>query len=129
MKRISSGSPFEELASYSRAVIDDFYIYVSGTVGIDPVTKAMPKDITEQMNNIFSTVEQTLAEVQAGLADVTRCRVYVVDEADLPAVIKVLGDKFRDHRPANTTLLCRIPAPGAKVEIEITARLPKGSSV
>jgi enamine deaminase RidA (YjgF/YER057c/UK114 family) len=120
-KRISSGSRFEDLAGYSRAVIDDRYIHISGTVGSDPVTKAIPESVSHQMANIFAIIEPILADDGASLADVVRCRLYMTDVEHLDAVVEALKGKFDKHRPANTTLICGIPAPGAKVEMEVTA--------
>jgi enamine deaminase RidA (YjgF/YER057c/UK114 family) len=120
-KRISSGSRFEEMAAYSRALVDDRYIYISGTVGSDPVTQEMPADVEAQTRNIFTIIERVLAEQGAGLAQIVRSRVFLVDVADLGMVVPVLKEKFGDFPPTNTTLLCGIPAPGAKVEIEVTA--------
>lgn len=121
-RKISSGSPFEELAGYSRAVVDGDWIHVSGTVGVDPETKILPEGAVAQTRNIFRIIEATLAEAGATLADVVRNRVYITDASDLMDVAKILGEKFGDVRPANTTLICQIPVPDAKVEIEVTAR-------
>ncbi|MFT4052885.1 MAG: Rid family hydrolase [Novosphingobium sp.] len=112
------------MAAYSRAVTDDRYIYVSGTVGLDPVSKIMPEDVEAQTRNIFAIVEDVLAREQATLVDVVRSRVFITDIAHLEGVVSVLGEKFRDCPPTNTTLICGIPAPGAKVEIEVTALRP-----
>lgn len=126
MRRITSGSRFEELAAYSRAVIDDRYVFISGTTGSDPLSGEMPDDVRDQMANIFATVEQVLREAGSRLEAVTRCRVFLSDQSYLTEVAEMLREKFDDCRPANTTLICEIPAPGAKVEIEITARLDAG---
>jgi enamine deaminase RidA (YjgF/YER057c/UK114 family) len=124
LKRIGSGSKFEELAAYCRAVVDDHYIHFSGTVGADPRTHIMPDSVSAQMANIFAIIEPILTGQGAGLADVVRCRLYLTDQAHLEPAIAVLREKFHACRPANTTLICAIPAPGAKVELEITARRP-----
>lgn len=122
-KRISSGSRFEALAAYSRAVVDDRDIHISGTVGLD-ADGQMPEDVVAQTRNIFRIVESVLAGEGADLAQVTRCRIYLVDAGDLGAILPVLTEKFGDCPPANTTLICAIPAPGARIEIEITALRP-----
>lgn len=122
LKRISSGSSFEELAAYSRAVVDEDYIHISGTVGVDPATKTIPETTSEQMANIFAIIEPILAAEGASLKDVVRCRLFLTDAAFLMEAVAVLREKFSACRPANTTLICGIPAPGAKVEVEITAR-------
>jgi enamine deaminase RidA (YjgF/YER057c/UK114 family) len=120
-KRLSSGSKFETMAAYSRALVDDRYIYISGTVGLDPETKEMPEGAADQARNIFRIVEAVLAGERVTLEQVVRSRVYLVDAADLEVVVPVLAEKFGDCPPTNTTLICGIPAPGARVEIEITA--------
>lgn len=129
-KRISSGSRIEELARYSRAVVDGDLIVVSGTVGPDPDSGEMPASVEVQARNSFATIEKALAEAGASLQDVIRCGVYVTSADFVPDIVKVLAEKFADIRPANTTLICQIPVPGAKVEIEVLARLrtPGGPS-
>jgi enamine deaminase RidA (YjgF/YER057c/UK114 family) len=122
LDRYSTGSRFEELAAYSRAVADDRYVHVSGTVGGDPQTGEMPEAIEEQLDNIFATAKAALAHFGAGLADVTRTRVFMVSSDELMPVAAALKAHFSECPPANTTLICGIPAPGAKVEIEFTAR-------
>ena len=53
---ISSGSPFEKIAGYSRAVVDGDFCFVAGTTGYDPVTKVLPDDVAEQSRNCFKTI-------------------------------------------------------------------------
>ncbi len=122
--RHSTGTRFEAMAAYSRAVADDGHIHVSGTVGGDPRTGEMPQTVEAQLNNIFAIVHQALERFGAGWADVVRTRVYIVSVDDLGAVAAALKATFAEFPPANTTLICGIPAPGAKVEIEVTARRP-----
>jgi enamine deaminase RidA (YjgF/YER057c/UK114 family) len=124
INRYSSGTRFEDLAAYSRAVADAHYIHVSGTVGSDPRTGEMPDDVREQLENIFSTIAATLDHFGAGLDDVVRTRVYLASADVLMPVAAALREQFEHQRPANTTLICGIPAPGAMVEIEVTARRP-----
>ena len=125
--RIFSGSPFEDIAGYSRAVIDGDWIFISGTVGTLPETGEIPESVEDQVEQIFAIITATLGEAQSTLADVVRCRVFISDAGYLEAVSRLLGSHFNDVRPANTTLIAGIPAPGAKVEIEITARRGAGA--
>ncbi|WP_268235842.1 RidA family protein [Croceicoccus mobilis] len=119
---MSSGSRFETLAAYCRAVVEGDYIHVSGTVGADPETGEMPEDAGLQARNIFRIVKPVLEENGSGIDLVIRNRVFLTDIEHLQAVAEVLRENFADNPPANTTLLTGIPAPGAKVEIEITAK-------
>lgn len=124
-KRISSGSETERLAAYSRAVEENGWIFVSGTIGIDPATGQLPSGAEAQAEAAFRTIEAALSECGAGLGAVVRCGVFVVRREDIPAVASVLRRKFADVRPANTTVLCELPNPQALVEIEVTARAEK----
>ncbi|HET7834883.1 MAG TPA: RidA family protein [Variovorax sp.] len=119
---IQSGSRWEELAGYSRAVVDGDWIFVSGTVGQDFASGDFPDTAERQCGLALDTIEGALAQAQASLADVVRVRVYVPDRADVIAVSGVLKRRLGDNRPANTTLCSALAVEGAKVEIEVTAR-------
>lgn len=121
-RNISSGSHFEDLARYSRAVVDGDLIVVSGTVGTDPQSGTMPDSVEEQARNSFATIESALRQAGASLDDVMRCGVYVTAVDHVQDVMRVLAEKFDRIRPANTTIVCQLPVPGAKVEIEVLAR-------
>jgi enamine deaminase RidA (YjgF/YER057c/UK114 family) len=120
---IDSGTATERLAAYSRAVVDGEWVFVSGTIGVDPVTGELPTGAGPQAEAAFLTVEAALAAGGAALTDVVRCRVFLTSREDLPEVAAILKRKFADIRPANTTVICQLPVPAARVEIEITARL------
>ena len=124
-RTITSGSRFEELARYSRAVVDGDWVVVSGTVGPDPETGEMPESAGQQARNCFATIERALTEGGASLADVMRCAVYITATEHLHEVVAVLAEKFDRIRPANTTLICQIPVPDAKVEIEVLAKISR----
>ena len=119
--RIFSGAPSEDFAGYAKAVIDGPTIYGSGTMGPDPATGAMPEGVADQARNALASIDAALAKAGASLKNAVACRVYITDPALLKDVAVVLGETFRDIRPTNTLLVCQLPAPGAKVEIEITA--------
>jgi enamine deaminase RidA (YjgF/YER057c/UK114 family) len=118
---ISSGSRFEELAGYSRAVVDGEWIFVSGTAGFDFGANTISDDVAEQTRQSLATISDTLAKAGASLSDVVRVRVYVADREDVMAVSKVLGATFSDPRPTNTTIVCGFAVPEMKVELEVTA--------
>src|SRR5699024_1304154 len=116
------GTRFEELARYSRAVVEGDLVVVSGTVGPDPEGGVMPDSVEEQARNSFATIEQALKQADASLADVLRCSVYVTSAEYVSEGVPVLAQKVDGIRPANTTLNCQIPVPSAKGEIDILAR-------
>ena len=119
---ISSGSPFEAEAGYSRAVVDGEWIFVAGTTGFDYAAMTIAEDPAEQARLAFRNIEKALAEAGATLVDVVRVRYYVPDIANWPAIVPVLGKVFGTIRPAATALICGLVDPRMKVEIEVTAR-------
>ena len=64
---ISSGSPYEELAGYSRAVVDGDWVFVSGTVGQNFTTMTMPDSAAAQAEQALDTIEAALGLATAGL--------------------------------------------------------------
>ncbi len=120
---ISTGSPFEKTAGYSRAVVDGDFCFVAGTTGYDYATMRMPAGVSEQTRNCFRTIDSALREAGFALADVVRARYYVVDIGDADAVLAVCGEFFRDIRPAATILVVAgLLKPEMKVETEVTAK-------
>jgi enamine deaminase RidA (YjgF/YER057c/UK114 family) len=125
---ISSGSRFEELARYSRAVVDGDLVAVSGTVGPDAQSGRFPESVEAQARNSFVTIESALGQAGASLADVVHCRVFVTGAEHVQDVVRVLAEKFDRIRPANTTVICQLAVPGAKVEIEVLAKIKVDAS-
>ncbi len=121
-KTISSGTKSEEMASYSRAVVDDDFVVVSGTTGMNPETGTFSDSIEEQLNFAFSTVENALQQAGASLSNVLICRAYLTDREYVKPLAELLSEKFADILPANTTVICQLPPPKAKVELEIIAK-------
>jgi len=121
-RTISSGSPWEELAGYSRAVVDGDWIFVSGTVGQDFASLAMQASAAAQTEQALDTIEKALLQAGACISDVVRVRVFVPAREDVVAVSSVLKQRLGPTRPTNTTVCCPLAVDGAKVEIEVTAR-------
>ncbi|MDO8397864.1 MAG: RidA family protein [Bradyrhizobium sp.] len=120
---ISTGSPFEKAAGYSRAVIDGDFAFVAGTTGYDYATMTMPPDVTSQSRNCFKTIEAALAEGGFAMTDIVRATYYITDARDADAVLTVCGEVLGNIRPAATLLVVAgLYKPEMKVEIEITAK-------
>ncbi len=126
VKRISSGSRFERLAGYCRAVVvadaAGKWVFVSGTTGFDYDRHTISDDVVEQTEQCFANIERALAAAGASLADLVRIRVFLADAADVDAILPVIGARCRAHPPANTTVVSRLVDPRMKIEIEVTAR-------
>jgi enamine deaminase RidA (YjgF/YER057c/UK114 family) len=120
---ISTGSPFEKAAGFSRAVIDGDFAFVAGTTGYDYSTMTMPSDVTDQTRNCFKTIEAALKDGGFAMADIVRATYYVIDAADADAVLAVCGEKLGDIRPAATLLVVAgLLKPEMRVEIEVSAK-------
>ena len=118
---ITSGSPFEQIAGYSRAVVDGEWVFVAGTTGFDYATGAIADDVVSQARQAFANIDAALAWAGAGLADVVRARYYLTDRADADAFLRFAGEVFGDIRPAATAVICGLIDPRMKIEIEVTA--------
>uniref|UniRef100_A0A914X9Q5 RidA family protein n=1 Tax=Plectus sambesii TaxID=2011161 RepID=A0A914X9Q5_9BILA len=119
---ISSGSPFEATAGYSRAVVDGNWIFVSGTTGYDYETMTMPESVEEQTHTCFCNITTVLKQANASLNDVVRVRYIIADSSFADVVFPIFGQYFGDIRPAATLIVAGLLKPEMKVEIEVTAR-------
>uniref|UniRef100_A0A9E7ZUB4 RidA family protein n=1 Tax=Bosea sp. NBC_00436 TaxID=2969620 RepID=A0A9E7ZUB4_9HYPH len=127
MRRLlSTGSPFERNFGYSRAVIDGDLVFVSGTTGYDYTTMVLPEDPAEQARNIFRTISAVLEEAGSSLSRAVRAQYFVTDRSYCEPVLGVCGEFFREIRPAaGIYVVAGLLKPEMKVEIEVTARMPR----
>ena len=120
---ISTGSPFEKAAGYSRAVVDGDFCFVAGTTGYDYATMTMPADVTSQSRNCFKTIEAALQEAGFDMADIVRATYYITDAKDADAHFQICGEVLGNIRPAATLLVVAgLYKPEMKIEIEVTAK-------
>lgn len=120
---ISSGSPMEAQAGYSRAVVDGGFVYVSGTTGFDYATMTMPQGIEAQTRKTFATIASALAEAGSAMEGVLRVRYYVTDRTYADPVMTIAGEVFGAIRPAATLVICNLLREDMLVEIEVTAKV------
>lgn len=120
---ISSGFPYEALAGYSRAVVRGQEVFVSGTVGYDPAIGGLVAGAAAQAERAIDTIERALNEANGTLLDVVRVRVFIPDRADVDAICEVVRRRLGPSRAANTTICSALAVDGAKVEIEVDARV------
>ncbi len=121
-KLISSGSTFEKVAGYSRAVVDGDWIFVAGTTGFDYVAMTISDDVIAQARQAFRNIEAALAEAASSLADVVRVRYYIVNPKDWDLLYPIFGEVFGEIRPASTAIIAGLVDKRMKIEIEVTAR-------
>lgn len=121
-RRIDGGSSFEREYGYSRAVVQNGFVFVAGTTGYDYATMTMPDEAGAQTDACWRTIAGVLDEAGSSLQHVVRATYYVTDRADAEAVLAVCGRVLRDIRPAATlVVVAGLLRPEMKVEIEVTA--------
>ena len=122
----SSGSTFEKVAGFSRAVVDGDWVFVAGTTGYDYTTMTIAPDVESQTRQTFRNIEHALAQAGCSLKDVVRVHYYLTDQAYFKQVAPIFGEFLGEVRPAATALICDLVEPAIKVEIEVTARRSAG---
>jgi enamine deaminase RidA (YjgF/YER057c/UK114 family) len=121
---ISSGSAFEALAGYSRAVVVGDTVHVAGTTGFDYAAMRIDDDAVAQCHQCFRNIEAALAQAGCSLDDVVRVRYYLTDAGLFERLAPVFGEYLGRARPAATAIVCALVDPRMKIEIEVTARRP-----
>jgi enamine deaminase RidA (YjgF/YER057c/UK114 family) len=119
---ISSGSSFEAVAGYSRAVVDGDWVLVSGTTGFDYSTMTIADDALAQTHQCFANIAAALAQAGLTLDDVVRVRYLLTDAALFERLAPVFGQYLGRARPAATAVIVGLIDPRMKVEIEVSAR-------
>jgi len=119
---ISSGSSFEAVAGYSRAVVEGNYVHVSGTTGFDYATMRIDDDPVEQTRQCLRNIAAALEAAGCSLDDVVRVNYYLTDAALFDTLAPLFGEAFANARPAATAIVCGLVDARMKIEIEVTAR-------
>ncbi len=121
-RRVDSGTKWEAVAGYCRAIRVGDRILVSGTVAADQEGNLVGLDNARvQTNYILDKIEAAIVELGGSLADVVRTRMYVADIYNWERVAKAHGERFGAIRPVTTLVQAQLIGPEYLVEIEAEA--------
>lgn len=123
---IRSGSTFEDRIGYSRAVVVDGWVFVSGTTGFDYATMTIAEDIVAQTERCLLNIEAALKEAGSGLHEVVRVTYVLPDASEFERTWPVLQRAFGAVGPAAMMISAGLADARMKIEIEVTARIGSG---
>jgi enamine deaminase RidA (YjgF/YER057c/UK114 family) len=127
IRRIRSGGPFEPRVGYCRAVVAGDWIHVSGTVGQDHETGALPEGAVAQCRLALEHIRAALAEAGASLTDAVRVTYILPDRTEFEPCWSLLREAFGEAPPAATMIEAGLADPAMRIEIEVTAYRPAAS--
>jgi reactive intermediate/imine deaminase len=124
-ERIFSPEAPAPIGPYNQAVKSDGFIFCSGQIAIDPAAgKLVDGDVAAQARQVMRNIDAVLTAAGATFANVVKTTIFLVDMADFAIVNPIYGEPFANHvAPARSTVAVAALPLGARVEIEVLARL------
>lgn len=120
-KLISSGSSFESEIGYSRAVVEDNWVFVSGTTGFNYETNTIEDDVALQADQCLKNIALALSKANAKIEDVVRVTYILPVASDFEKCWPVLKKYFGEVKPAITMFSAGLLDDKMKIEIQVTA--------
>jgi len=118
------GAP-KAIGPYAQGIAAGGFLFSAGQVPLDPATmKLVSGTIAEETNRVFDNLEAILAGAGCVLSDVVKTTVFLTDMGSFAEMNGAYAARFGDHRPARSTVQVGALPAGARVEIEVVAKLP-----
>ena len=128
--RYSTGTTWEAIGGYSRAIRLGMFIFVSGTsVTEQEVQEGIGEDPVEQTKSVLNKIEVALEKLGASRKDIVKTRIYIRELRHWESVARVHGEFFEGIRPVNTIVQAGLVGDGILVEIEAEAILGAGDEI
>ena len=124
MKPITTEGAPRAIGPYSQAIHAGGFLFTAGQIPLDPSTmKLVEGDIDVQAERVFDNLEAVLKEAGLAFADVVKTTVFLLRISDFAKMNEVYARRFGTHRPARSTVaVAELPA-GARVEIDVIAKV------
>ena len=121
---IHSGQAPKAVGPYSQAVAHDGLLYCSGQIGLVPESgQLVADDVESQARQVMQNLAAVLDAAGAGLSDILKVNIYLTDMGDFPKVNEIYAAWLSDHRPARATVAVASLPLGARVEMDLVARI------
>jgi 2-iminobutanoate/2-iminopropanoate deaminase len=121
-KKIIQPKEFATGGPLSQAVLVDGTLYVSGQIGRDLKTQKVPEDFEAEVRQVLDSIGIILREAKMNYADVVSVQIYLTDMELFSRMNAVYTTYFKADRPSRTTVgVVKLAAPGARIEITVTA--------
>lgn len=120
-KLISSGSTFEDKIGYSRAVVQDNWVFVSGTTGYNYEDMSISDDVVTQTEQCLLNIKSVLEQANSDLSDIVRITYIYPEGSDFEKCWPVLSKYLGKVKPAATMISAALLDEKMKVEIQVTA--------
>ncbi len=125
LRTISVDGAPKAIGPYAQGIAAGGFLFTAGQVPLDPATmKLVSGTIAEETNRVFDNLTAILAGAGCGLADVVKTTVFLTDMGSFAEMNGAYAARFGDHRPARSTVQVGALPAGARVEIEVVAKLP-----
>jgi len=124
MRTVATEDAPEAIGPYSQALAAGGFLFTSGQIALRPDGSFAGGGIEEETRQVLANLAAVLEAAGCGREDVVKCTVFLTDLEDFGAVNELYGAWFGGHRPARSTVqVAQLPR-GARIEIEMVARLP-----